>query len=283
MGVLSRGLAYFARRWDTRQEATMTPFIQLFGSDVWTDDVVARELAKGIIRRLEFFYGEGPAAPFFDGPHTLRLHERLTVIELQKLGNAPDLMGVLMFALMHLLQQFYTDPVRKLQRKLFLCDETWRLLKHPAIAESMEKIVRTYRHLRTSAIFLSQWAKDFDSAAGGVIKDITDAKLFLKQSGSELQATCDLFGLSPAEEALFSGQDPLVKRDVDSTTAYLKLENGDGGVVRLVADPYTTFRVGQEDRIDRLRSQALADTGGDMDAAMAQLLARYPLGVHHAA
>ena len=150
---------------------TCSPFVEeVLRDGSFTDDRIARRLARELARKLGLFYGRGPYAGFVDGPNTLTLDRALTVVELSQLREAPDLQGTLLFALMHLLTQFFADPLRLHQRKYFISDETWALLKHPATAAVLEEIGRTYRKLRTSAIFLSQQGADFDSAAGRVLR-----------------------------------------------------------------------------------------------------------------
>ena len=165
-------------------------------------DARARRLGEELGRKLSLFYGRGAYAGFVDGPNTLILDTTLTVVELSRLREAPDLQGSLLFALMHLLTQFFAAPDRLHQAKYFISDETWALLKHPATAGVMEEIARTFRKLRTSAIFLSQQAADFASPAGEVLRDNAPAKLFLQQDPQQVQALQRLFQLSDAEVAL---------------------------------------------------------------------------------
>ena len=261
----------------TRGEPYLSPFVEeVLREGGFTDDRVARRLARELARKLALFYGRGPYAGFVDGPNTLTLDRALTVVELSQLREAPDLQGTLLFALMHLLTQFFADTRRLHQRKYFISDETWALLKHPATAAVLEEIGRTYRKLRTSAIFLSQQGADFDSAAGRVLRANAPATLFLQQDPREIHLVRDLFELSPAEVALF---DEAVRKHDHWSSAYLRLPGQSGGVVRLVPDPYTRWLATQVDAELQLRDQALAAAGGDLRQAVQTLARQYPHGL----
>ena len=238
-----------------RGEPHLTPFVEevLRTGCFSPEDARARTLARELARKLGPFYGRGPYAGFVDGPNTLTLDTALTVVELSRLRDAPDLQGSLLFALMHLLTHFFAAPDRLHQAKYFIADETWALLRHPATAGVMEEIARTYRKLRTSAIFLSQQGADFDSPAGRVLRANAPATLFLQQDPSERAVLQDLFHLSDVEVALFDH----VRKHAGWSSAYLRLPGHTGGLIRLVPDAFTRWLVSQEDRERALREQTL--------------------------
>jgi hypothetical protein len=278
LGVLADAVACFARAWDpARGEPHLTPFIEevLRDGSFSPKDRRARQLGAELARKLALFYGRGPYAGFIDGPNTLTLDTALTVVELSRLREAPDLQGSLLFALMHLLTQFFAAPDRLQQPKYFIADETWALLRHPATAGVMEEIARTYRKLRTSAIFLSQQGADFDSPAGRVLRANALATLFLQQDPREITVLQHLFELSDAEVALFDH----VRKHDGWSSAYLRLPGHTGGLVRLVPDAYTRWLVSQEERERARRDQARAAAGGDLRQAVATLAQRYPQGL----
>jgi conjugal transfer ATP-binding protein TraC len=278
LGVLADAVAYFAGAWDaSRGEPHLTPFVEeVLRPGVFSpEDARARTLARELARKLGLFYGRGPYAGFVDGPNTLTLDTALTVVELSRLRDAPDLQGSLLFALMHLLTHFFAAPDRLHQAKYFIADETWALLRHPATAGVMEEIARTYRKLRTSAIFLSQQGADFDSPAGRVLRANAPATLFLQQDPSERAVLQDLFHLSDVEVALFDQ----VRKHAGWSSAYLRLPGHTGGLIRLVPDAFTRWLVSQEDQERALREQIARETGGDLRQAVQTLATRYPHGL----
>lgn len=279
LGVLADAVAYFAQGWNpARGEPHLSPFIEeVLREGVFSPtDRRARRLGQELARKLALFYGRGPYAGFVDGPNTLTLDTALTVVELSRLREAPDLQGSLLFALMHLLTQFFAAPDRLAQAKYFISDETWALLKHPATAGVMEEIARTYRKLRTSAIFLSQRGADFDSPAGQVLRANAPATLFLEQDPREIAVLQDLFELTDAEVQLFAQ----VRKHAGWSSAYLRLPGQTGGVIRLVPDACTRWLVSQDAQERARREQAVQESGGDIRQAVATLAQRYPHGFH---
>jgi hypothetical protein len=277
LGVLADAIAYFAVAWHPeRGEAHLTPFVEeVLRAGVFSpDDARSRTLGRELARKLGPFYGRGPYAGFVDGPNTLTLDRALTIVELSRLRDAPDLQGSLLFALMHLLTQFFAAPDRLHQAKYFIADETWALLRHPATAGVMEEIARTYRKLRTSAIFLSQQGADFDSPAGRVLRANAPATLFLQQDPGEMAVLQHLFELSDTEVALVTQ----VRKHEGWSSAYLRLPGHTGGIVRLVPDAYTRWLVSQDDRERTMRAEAVASAGGNIQAAVVSLTQRYPHG-----
>jgi hypothetical protein len=271
LSVLADALAFFVHGWALeRGEPTLGLFVDEVlkeGSFAENDDD-ARQIGKTLARKLSMFHGRGAYAGFFDGGNQLQLDPTLTVIELSKLKEAPDLQGSLLFALMHLLSVFFAAPERLRQRKLFIIDETWALLKHPATADVIEDIGRTYRKLHTSAIFLSQQAEDFNSPAGRVLRKNSPTTLMLQQEPEELAEMQMLLKLTDAEHALLQG----VQRHEGWSSAYLRLPSHTGGLIHLVPDGYTRVLVGQDAPARTLRSQQVAAHGGDLHAAMAALV-----------
>jgi conjugal transfer ATP-binding protein TraC len=278
LGVLADAVAAFAATWrPERGEPHLTLFVEevLRDGGFRPDDARARQLGRELARKLALFYGRGPYAGFIDGPNTLTLDTALTVVELSQLRDAPDLQGSLLFALMHLLTQFFAAPDRLHQRKFFIADETWALLRHPATAGVMEEIARTYRKLRTSAIFLSQQPGDFDAPAGRVLRGNAPAKLFLQQDPQEMAALQEVFKLAEPELALFKE----VRKHEGWSAAYLQLPAHTGGLVRLVPDAFTRWLVSQDDRERALREEAIARAEGDIRRAVTTLAQRYPQGL----
>jgi hypothetical protein len=269
LGVLSDAIATFALGWDpARGEATLGPFVEeVLREGVFSPkDRRARRLGQELARKLSMYYGTGPYAGFTDGRNTLRLDHAITVVELSRLREAPDLQGALLFALMHLLTVFYSAPERLHQAKYLIADETWAMLRHPATAGVMEEIARTYRKLRTSAIFLSQQGADFDSPAGRVLRANAPATLFLQQDPQEVARLKELFTLSDAEVAVFDR----VHKHADWSSAYLRLPGGTGGLIRLIPDHLTQWLVGQDEQTRCAREQAVAAAGGDLRLALAR-------------
>lgn len=265
--VLSASISHFARTWDRdRGEAYLTPFVQeaLGKPDRFSKDRKTWRIAEKLARQLLVFYDNGTYAGFVDGPNTFALGEHLTVIDFSELHESENLQGILFFAIMHMLAQFYKAPQHRLARKYFIADEVWALLKQQATANAIDKIIRTYRNIGVSAMFLSQKSGDFASPAGQIINTLTHTKLLLAQDSTEMKDVIRIFELTPPEVQLFEK----VRKYGDFATGYLRLANGKGGLVRIISDPITNLAMGQ-DRVTRhRREQLLAEAGGNLQGAL---------------
>jgi len=269
--VLATAVSHLCLTWDRqRGEPTLGRFVEevLQDGGFSPKDRHAQRLAQQIARKLSLYYGTGQYAGFIDGPNQFHVDPKLTVIELSQLSKTSDLQAVLFFALFHLVTQFFEDPVRFYQWKFIVADETWALLKHAQTADVIEKIIRTYRNIKTSAIFLSQRVEDFDSPVGKVILGLVDTTLFLQPQEGELPKIQRLFQLTDAECQLVRQ----VRKHAGWSSAYLRLANGHGGMVRLIPDRFLQLQQSQDSAIAQRRTQAIAEARGNVRAAIAAML-----------
>jgi hypothetical protein len=264
-GVLADTLATFAQQHPPGQEAQLSQFVTHLRALPDADD--AAFLGRRLARKLGPYYGAGPYAGFFDGPNAFTLDRPLTVVELSGLRGTPDVQAALMFVLLHQLTLFFADPARLLQRKYLISDETWALLQHAASARVLEEIARTFRKLQTAALFLSQQGSDFLSPAGKAIRDNTGFAYFLQQNPEEVETMRKLFDLTEPEVALLK----TVRRRPGWSEAYLRLPEQQGGLIRLVPDPYLRWLATQHPPERAQRQAALAAAGGDLHQAVAAL------------
>jgi conjugal transfer ATP-binding protein TraC len=252
-GVLADTLAAFAQQHPPGQEARLRDFVASLG--------------LRLARKLGPYYGDGPYAGFFDGPNAFTLDRALTVVELSGLRGTPDVQAALMFVLLHQLTLFFAAPSRLLQCKYLISDETWALLQHAASARVLEEIARTFRKLQTAALFLSQQGSDFLSPAGKAIRDNSGFAYFLQQNPEEVETMRTLFDLTEPEVALLK----TVRRRPGWSEAYLRLPEQQGGVIRLVPDPYLRWLATQQPQERSQRQAALEAAGGDLHQAVAML------------
>jgi len=191
----------------------------------------------------------------------------LTVIELSQLREAPDLQTVLMLVLMHHLTLYFAAPARRNHRKYMFNDEVWALMQHPVSARILVEMARTFRKLRTSAIFISQQGTDYAGPTGQAIKANTSVAYFLQQDGGEIEMLRTLFDLTPAEADLLK----TVHRRPRWSEAYLRTSEHKGGIVRIVPDPYLRLMATQDPVELAAREAALEAADGDLHAALCQL------------
>jgi conjugal transfer ATP-binding protein TraC len=269
--VLAEALLALARQGTSGKEAVLSDLVRVLRDPAWDTTGLGARLA----RKLSPFYSEGPYAGFFDGPNTFALDPVLTVVELSRLREAPDLQAAVMFVLMHQLTVFFADPARQGQRKYLISDEAWALLQHEASARVLEEIARTFRKLQTCALFVSQQGSDFASPAGKAIRDNAGALLLFQQNPEEVELMRTLFDLTEQEVALCKA----VRRRPGWSEAYLRLPDQTGGILRLVPDAYLRWGATQQPAERAMRDAAVQAAGGGLRQAVAQLAAQYPEGL----
>jgi hypothetical protein len=152
---------------------------------------------------------------------------------------------------MHLLTQFFAAPERRFKKKFFACDETVFLLKHQTSADGLEEIELTYRKLRTSAIFLAQFAEHLNSPAGRAIRKGSPMMLFLQQEAEEIADMQHILKLTTVEVETMA----LARRHADHSP-----------------DAYTRLLVGQDEETRTRREAAITAVGGDVRAGVAALV-----------
>ena len=269
--VLSDALAAFARQRPEGTEPQLGHFVALLRET----DTTTENLGSRLARKLSPFYDQGPYAGFFDGDNAFALDRQVTVVELSRLREAPDLQAALMLVLLHQLTVFFADPARLSQRKYLVSDETWALLQHPASARVLEEVARTFRKLATSAVFVSQQGSDFAGPAGKAIRDNAGALYLLQQNPEEVETMRALFDLSDQEAALVK----TVHKRARWNEAYLRLPDHVGGVIRIVPDPYLRWCATQQPAERAARAAAAQQANGDLRQAISALATRYPQGL----
>jgi hypothetical protein len=243
--VLASAVVYFAHNWDLagRGEPILSDFVREVLNDGCfnTDSEEARALGKVLALKLSLYYGTGLYACFVDGQNSFTLTKPFTLIEFADLETADDLKGVLFFSLFHLITQRFESAALAGIWKTLVADELWRFLRHKATADIFEKIIRTYRNIDASAMFASQRVEDYDSEIGRIICDIADTTLSLKPGPGELPKLKKIFNLTEAEEEAFQ----YVDKHQGWSSALLRLERGDGGIVRIIPDPLVDLLLSQ--------------------------------------
>ena len=235
---------------------------------------VEADRARHIALRVSQYVGKGEYAGFLDGRNELDLRNALTIFELARLKDAPDLQSVLLLTLMYRLMQFVTDPEARTRRKYLILDEVWALLKHATATSFLEEAARALARFRCCAMFMSQQLSDFDSPAARAIKNNSSNFLFLQQNAEEVQAVAELFDLWPQEVRLLKD----VRKRPTFGEGYLWQPENRGGVVRIVADPFLRWLASQKPHEKAAREHLERELDGDLAVAVRFLARQYPLG-----
>ena len=185
-----------------------------------------------------------------------------------------DLQSVLLLTLMYRLMAFITNPEAITQRKYLILDEVWALLKHDSAAAFLEEAARALARFRCCAIFMSQQLSDFSSPASMAIKNNAGNYALLQQNPEEVAAVRKLFDLSDQEERVLH---QVRKRD-EWGEFYWWQPEGQGGVVRLVPDPFSRWLVSQQQE-EKAARERLKRERGSLSEAVAELARTYPSGL----
>lgn len=272
--VCSQALAVFAERHASERPGA-EPLFRDFQALLKNPPFEDGGHGKTIALRLAQYVGSGEYAGFIDGQNEVHLLGNLTVFELAKLDKAKDLQSTLLLTLMYRLMQYVTNPQARTQRKYFILDEVWALLKHDSAAAFLEEAARALARFRCCAIFMSQQLTDFHSKTAQAIKNNSGNYLFLQQNPEEVAAVSELFDLTEQESRLLR----LVHRRERWSEGYLWQPEGGGGVIRLVPDPFLRWLASQDADEKAAREQLQAEKGGDLAAAVTQLARQYPMGL----
>ena len=231
--------------------------------------------AATIALRIAQYVGKGEYAGFVDGKNELNLVNNLAVFELAGLDKAKDLQSVLLLTLMYRLMQYVTNPQARQQRKYLILDEAWALLKQESAAAFLEEAARALARFRTCAMFMSQQVSDFDSPAAQAIKNNSGNYVFLQQNPEEMETIIRLFNLTEQEGRLLAK----VHRRETWGEAYLWQPEGQGGIIRLVPDPFLRWLASQKPHERGAREKLRAEMGDDLMGAVSQLARQHPLGL----
>ena len=231
--------------------------------------------AATIALRIAQYVGKGEYAGFVDGKNELNLVNNLAVFELAGLDKAKDLQSVLLLTLMYRLMQYVTNPQARQQRKYLILDEAWALLKQESAAAFLEEAARALARFRTCAMFMSQQVSDFDSPAAQAIKNNSGNYVFLQQNPEEMETIIRLFNLTEQEGRLLAR----VHRRDTWGEAYLWQPEGQGGIIRLVPDPFLRWLASQKPHERGAREKLRAEMGDDLMGAVSQLARQHPLGL----
>ena len=231
--------------------------------------------AATIALRIAQYVGKGEYAGFVDGKNELNLVNNLAVFELAGLDKAKDLQSVLLLTLMYRLMQYVTNPQARQQRKYLILDEAWALLKQESAAAFLEEAARALARFRCCAMFMSQQVSDFDSPAAQAIKNNSGNYVFLQQNPEEMETIIRLFNLTEQEGRLLAK----VHRRETWGEAYLWQPEGQGGIIRLVPDPFLRWLASQKPHERGAREKLRAEMGDDLMGAVSQLARQHPLGL----
>jgi conjugal transfer ATP-binding protein TraC len=225
--------------------------------------------------RLAPFTAGGQYGRFFDGPNAFEVDRRFTVFELAELGAYPDLQLVVLLNIMFFVTRFVAAEHLRAQRKFFLIDEAWQLLKMANTADFIANAFKTFRKYRCAALAVTQEVGDLlQQPSGQAIMANAANKVFLKQEAALIERLRRELDLPPAAAALLRSVATVKGRYSEA----LVLAGGSAGVVRLVPDPFLYWAATSDPRDNALLDAARERFDGELLPALEHCAATRPLG-----
>ena len=191
--------------------------------------------AKDIGVQLFAFTSQGSYGRYFAGANTMRLDDRLVVLELEHLKQRKHLQRVILLQLIYQIQQamYLGDRGR---RKIVIIDEAWDLLTGGEVGKFIETGYRRFRKYGGGAIVITQSAEDlYHHPVGQAIAANSAITFQLAQKAATLEA------LAAAKKIQGGHTSGLLKSIHTAPGRYAEIHlssNRGSGIARLVVSPW---------------------------------------------
>ncbi|MFH0754373.1 MAG: TraC family protein [Candidatus Omnitrophota bacterium] len=261
------------------QMALSEAYARVQGREVVLTDVVQvlkQQDGRALALKLMPFTEQGPFGKFFDGPNRFAIDKRFTVFELADLGAYPELQLVVLVNIMFCVTQFVASERMRAQRKYFLIDEAWQLLKMANTADFIANAFKTFRKCRCSTVAITQEVGDLlQQKSGAAIIANTANKIFLKQEPSVIDQLKKEMSLTQEMVDVLRTVDMVKGKYAE---AFI-LTPSSTGVARLVPDPFLYWAATSEARDNAYLEDVKRHNGGNLVAALECCARDFPFGV----
>lgn len=187
--------------------------IQVFMRDIarrLNADAGTNDAARRLAEHLSKYLPGGTSGAIFDGATSFDLTTaRMYTFEQGSLSEEDSHKhGAVIAALINKMTVHARDRRFRNRRKIFAIDEAWTLLKHPAIAQSLEMLWRTARKFNCCCVYISQNLNDVDSSeVGKTIRALSPNRYILNQDRTIARASTEFMGYSPMQAELLESVD----------------------------------------------------------------------------
>lgn len=203
------------------------------------------------------------------------LNKRFIVFEIDQIKENRDLFPIVTIIIM----EAFINKMRRLKgiRKQFICEEAWKALSSPNMADYLKYLYKTVRKFFGEAIVVTQEVDDIISSP--VVKDAiinnSDCKILLDQRKymNKFDAIQSLLGLTDKERAQILS----INMSNNPSRLYKEVWIGLGGAQSAVyatevsKSEYLTYTTEETEKLEVMR---LAEKlGGDMEQAIKRLAA----------
>lgn len=267
------------------QDRTIVPCFNTFYEfmkDTYRHDLESREIKvsrqdfniDNFLTTLRQYYKGGRFDFLLNSDKELDLlSKRFIVFEIDSIKDNRELFPVVTIIIM----EAFINKMRRLKgiRKQFICEEAWKALSSPNMADYLKYLYKTVRKFYGEAIVVTQEVDDIISSQ--VVKDAiinnSDCKILLDQRKymNKFDSIQALLGLTDKEKAQILS----INADNDPSRKYKEVWIGLGGVQSAVYATevsmceYLTYTTEETEKLEVFR---LAEKlGGDIELAIKQL------------
>ena len=221
-----------------------------------------REIASSLAARLEKWSRKTAVGKLFDGESTARLSPeiRFLYMIIEPVEGMDEFFQVAALNAIQLVHRFLIhSPYRQ---RVMVFEEAWHLLESPHGARIIYELFRRGRTLGVSSWAISQSPEDFASEHARAVSN-NAARYFIFRNSASPELIAEITGMPLA---LAQAKDSLVRahRRYTEVITWMRYgEGGEGGVLRVLADPvrywvFTTHHAEREKR--RQLAQTLGST-----------------------
>lgn len=211
-----------------------------------------REIASSLAARLEKWSRKTALGKIFDGESTARLspHLRFLYVIIEPVEGMDEFFQVAALNLIQLVWNFVSNNPHP--QRVVVLEEAWNLLANPHGSRIIYEMFRRGRTLGISTWAVSQALEDFTAEHARAVS-MNAARFFILRGGTPPELVSEVTGMPMA---LASAKTTLVRvqrRFTEALTWARYGEQGEGGVIRVLADPvrywlFTTHPLEREKR-----------------------------------
>lgn len=187
-------------------------------------------LGRTLRDRLQNWVTGGPYASVFDNAEDTLTLANFQTFDFEGMEKSPQVLEALLFYIFHRASSAILDEDLGTTFKVFVMDEAWRFLKHPAIRAYAAEALKTWRKKNGAMILATQSTVDLlKSEMLDIVAENCPTKIFLANPGMNRDLYRQVFQLSETEADLIAG--------LQAKRQFLIKRTGFAKVLNLEVDP----------------------------------------------
>ena len=161
---------------------------------------LARILKRSLRTPLEKWVSGGPYARWFDNTADTVTLATFQAFDFEGTSDYAQVLEPLVFHILHRANVALDDPAASSVFKVFVLDEAWRFLRHPAIKRYVIEAAKTWRKKNAALILATQSADDLrETQLLPALVESCPTQLFLANPGMDVSLYREIFHLNEVE------------------------------------------------------------------------------------